>query len=449
MAPHNPWESAEVVEGWRSRQGMPLYEDTEKGHSTLMYMPGEPLLLGVLFRLCGPQLLVVRLLSLISALVLIAGGWLVIRRYLRGSVQLLVPLTYIAIDKHVGYMAEGRPDYLAWLLGFAGLACGYHGFGQSGWRWSLLGAVLIAVGVLFKQPVACLTPVPLIWLLLFRRSQWSLKNAAKSIMPLVAFAALILALKMFWPLVFHMTVIVPKGYPVSLKLFVEGLWSFMAGPAALWVGLGVWLMGMRSESDEWLKRTQWSAVCCLLTVPAGALAAAKTGGTSNSFIPAWFSLITLSWMLLSPFLDETRASSTNRNLRLIVVSLAFLVTVLPHPSLNTYFLQNWHRRDVSYREVIAKVFALPGRVVCPEDPLIVLKAKQTIGRNLFIEYDARWWPSEMPSELSTDIGRADYVVDCVAWFQDILKPESLEDLGFVRVWSNESYAIWKTTAHKP
>lgn len=448
LAPHDPWESAEVIEGWRLRQGLPLYEDKVVGHSTLMYTPGEPWLLGWLFRLCGPSLFAVRLLSLIGSLSLIAGIWLVLRPYLRGIVHLLMALGFLAIDTRVNYAVEGRPDYLAWPLGLAGLACAYRG-SQSGWRWSLLGAVLIGAGVLFKQPVACLAPVPLLWLLVFGRHQWSFKNAAISALPLIVFAALMLSLKGFWPAVFHEAVTVPKGYSVSVKLFSNELWSFVADAAALWMGLVAWLLGMRIDDDEWRKRTQWAAVCCSLTIPASALAAAKVGGTSNSFIPAWFSLLTLCWLLLAPFIDTIRTGVSNRPIRLFIASLAFLLTVLPGPALNTYFLHYWHGRDASYREVIAKASAFPGRVVCPEDPLLILKAKGEIGRNIFVEYDSRWWPTEMPPELKADIGQADYVVDCVNWFQDLLKPAQLTSQGFTQVWSNENFTVWKASPSKP
>ena len=36
-APRNPWEALEVVEAWRSLQGMPVYELPPDGHATHMY----------------------------------------------------------------------------------------------------------------------------------------------------------------------------------------------------------------------------------------------------------------------------------------------------------------------------------------------------------------------------------------------------------------------------
>ena len=67
-APRNPWEALEVVEAWRSLQGMPVYELPPDGHATHMYGALVPWVQGEIFRLTGPNNVTGRLLSLFSSL---------------------------------------------------------------------------------------------------------------------------------------------------------------------------------------------------------------------------------------------------------------------------------------------------------------------------------------------------------------------------------------------
>jgi hypothetical protein len=68
--------------------------------------------------------------------------------------------------------------------------------------------------------------------------------------------------------------------------------------------------------------------------------------------------------------------------------------------------------DKNYRKIIYRARNLPGKVICPDDPTIMLQARKQIDRSLVSERDAlgtlgwRQVPAYLPGELK----RADYVI---------------------------------------
>jgi hypothetical protein len=299
------------------------------------------------------------------------------------------------------------------------------------------------MAVIFKQPAICMAPVPLMWLVLCGSGRRTVANILAASAPLIFVGLFLVGIQTLRPDIFHLTIIVPKGYPLSVAEAIKAGWAFIAGAVPFWLALGIWLIQRPLVDQEWKLRLEWTVVATFLSVAASALAVAKAGGTGNSFIPAWFALGTLCWLLLLPWLNQETPLSSRRGVGPVVTSLAFVLMVMPTPVPSTYFFRHWHTQDPAYKEIIALTAQLPGRVICPEEPLIALRAKQTIGRNIFLEYDARWWPDLLPPELATDFQNSDYIIDCEDWWQNILRPQHLSDLGFIKESSATGYGIWK------
>jgi hypothetical protein len=450
--PGNPWEAALIAEGWRASNHIPVYESQEAGHATLMYGPAEPFVLGWLFKVFGPTKLVPQLLSVGGALCLVLLNWIILRPFLSSVCQCLAILSFVAIECRVNYFAEGRPDLLAWAFGFAGLFFAFYGH-QNKWNGGyVIGAALITVGVCFKQTAAMLIVVPPIAILICGRRSVSLPSFLFSLTPLVCVGVFFLCIYLLAPDLYHYMVVVPRSYPVSIEVWLKGMWSFLAGAACLWFGLGSVLgaaspLGVSPFALGWRQQTCWVAVMLVVALPAAALTAAKAGGTSNSLIPAWFSLITLSWLLLAPFLagSQEAVRSIPKGYQIVVSALVVLFTILPVPYSLRYYMRYWGESNKEYAEVISRVKTLRGRVLSPEDPTIMLYARGEINRSIFVEYDAVGWPSEIPQFLLNELSQADYIVRAIGWAPQEI---DLVGLGFELQWNNDHYAIWKASAVK-
>jgi hypothetical protein len=107
--------------------------------------------------------------------------------------------------------------------------------------------------------------------------------------------------------------------------------------------------------------------------------------------------------------------------------------------------------DHEYAQAVKLVEELPGTVICPEDPTIPLYAKGHVGQNMFLEYDTHLvdggWPTVPPAGFVASCRAADYVVDIVGYWQDILKDDLLRSLGFEPAPDIgpglSSYRIWR------
>jgi hypothetical protein len=452
--PGDPWEAALIAEGWRASNHIAVYESQEVGHATLMYGPAEPFVLGWLFKLFGPAKLVPQLLSLGGALCLVLLGWAILRPFLSALCQCLAILSFVAIEYRVSYFAEGRPDLLAWAFGIAGLFLAFLGH-RNKWNGGyVIGAALTTAAVCFKQTAAMLTVVPPIALLICERRSVLLLSLLFSLMPVVFVGVFFLCIYLLAPDLYHYMVVVPRSYPIRMDVWLRGMSSFIAGAVCLWFGLGL-VLGAASPLEEspfglrWRQQICWVGVMLVVTLPVSALTAAKAGGTLNSLIPAWFSLITLSWLLLAPFLAHSQTvRSMPKGYPTIVSALAILFTLVPVPLSLRYYLHHWNQSNKEYAEVISRVKTLRGRVLSPEDPTITLNARGEINRSIFVEYDALGWPSAIPQFLLTELSQADYIVMTIDWSvtREIIRYDDLVGLGFELNWSNDCYAIWKASA---
>ena len=120
-APRNPWEAIEIVEAWRSLQGMPVYELSRDGHATHMYGALVPWLQGEIFRWIGPNNVSGRALSLVSALLTVTVIALCMKNGRSLWYLVIGWAAILGVNHRSGhYFAENRPDMPALL--FATLA---------------------------------------------------------------------------------------------------------------------------------------------------------------------------------------------------------------------------------------------------------------------------------------------------------------------------------------
>ena len=450
--PNDGWEAALIAEGWRASNYIPVYEPHEIGHATLIYGPAEPFVLGWLFKVFGPIKLVPQLLSVGAALCVVLINWAMLRPFLSFPHQCLAILSLISIEGRVHYFAEGRPDLLAWAFAFAGLFISVYGC-QNKWNGGyIIGGALITVGVCFKQTTAMLTVVPPIAILVCGRLHAALLPFLFSLTPLVFVGTFFLCIYLFVPDLYYYMVVIPRSYPVSVKVWLKEIWTYLAGATSLWFGLACVLIAVRrfgvsSFELRWRQQTCWVGVMFVVALLASAFTAAKPGATVNSLIPAWFSLATFSWLLLAPVLASSQKTTRGLEGSLTFVSaLVVLLTILPVPKSLHYNMRYWDHTNNDYAEVISRVKTLRGTVLSPEDPTITLYARGEINRSIFIEYDALGWPSAIPEFLLNELAQADYIVHAINWGpREIIRADDLVGLGFELDWDNDHYAIWRAS----
>ena len=467
--PSDPWAAAEIVEGWRASSHMPVYEPHGVGHATLVYGPAEPLVLGWAFKIFGPTRLIPQLLSVGGALWLVLLGWLIVRPFLTLMCQCLAILSLIAIECGVTYYSEGRPDYPAWAISFSGLLLTLYGGHHRSLRSLLIGSILITAGVCFKQTAAMLVIVPSL-VLLCDSNRHSFYSFLLSLTPIVFVSALFLYFYAFTPELYYYMMVLPRLYPVSLHAWLKYLGEFIAGAVSLWFGLG-WLLAAGSPlsqfGSKWWQHTCWMAVTFIVTVLGGTLTMAKYGGWYNSLIPSWFSLITLSWLLLAPYLgfSQQNVRGSPKGFQTLLSTVIIIITIFHGSNVNGITptnpltaLRNFltalrifrtaNQDNKEYADVISQVQTLQGNVLSIEDPTITLFAKDKIDRSIYLEYDLIVWPddelaSTLPQSLVDELSNTDYVVHLRKTRPNPIESHDLESLGFEMYWSNDSYSIWK------
>jgi hypothetical protein len=456
-APRNPWEASEVMEAWRSLRGLPVYDPAPDGHATHFYGPLGPWVQGELFRWVGPNNHSGRFLTLISALATVT----LIAACVRSKGSFLVPILVWAMlfglnHRSGQYFIELRPDMTAMFFACAAIALMGLGLEQGrGWLVGL-GTASLIVGFLFKQPAVVFAAVPAVALVL-RGRRPSRAEVLLALVPLGAAIGVIVAVKTFWPTVYHYTIEVPGSFWINWRLAPLRAWEMLQQSPLFLVLVGEWLLvdGGSTRAD---RRTPWVVAVLAIAFPFGAIAYAKALGAANSVLPALLAMTAFCALRLPGALarlEQGAASIRARALLGSFTAMLLLMNVFP-PSRLRETPPPW---DGQYDKVIEAAARLPGTVVCPEDPTIPLYAKEHAGRGLFPELDSHTeggrWPRAIPDGIDKEIRAADFVVDIRRhgdysdnWFLDnYLDEPTLRGLGFEpddgRLSDTPSYRIWR------
>jgi hypothetical protein len=457
-APRNPWETTEIVEAWRSLAGLPVYELSQNGHATHMYGALVPWLQGEIFRWTGPNNISGRALSLGSALLTVTLLTLCMKNSRSLWYLVVTWAAILGVNHRSGhYFAENRPDMLALL--FATLAVILFGSGQHKRRhvYSVLGTVCLVTGFFIKQTVAIFAIVPLLVLVLvLGRRRPARSEVLFALLPLAAMTATIVALKILNPAVYHYMVVVPRGYSINWPQFIKFFWEVMLDSPLFVFLVGEWIV-FDHEPLHADPRTPWLIAVLAVTIPFSSLAHAKAGGWPNSMLPALLAMTAFCALRLPRLLARLENLESPLRSRLVYatfLSVLLLMTTFPHITVANGPVVAKSPWDRDYNKVVAIAAALPGKVICPEDPSIPLHARRYAGRNIFSEKDARpfhgTWPKATPATVLDELRSADFVVDVANhYWDDNFDPALLEEAGFAPdrecALDTKYYTIWRRT----
>ena len=223
----NPWEALQVVEGRRSLQGMAVYELPPDGHATHNYGALVPWVQGQIFRWAGPNNVTGRLLSVVSALLLVT---LLAIGFAGERSAWALAITFAAlmgVDHRSGhYFAENRPDMTALFLGAVAVV-----FLSFGLERQALATGCSRDGVprsRFLLQANCLD----LRSRAARRFIHALRRPARSELvlagiPLLVMASVILCLGLFSPAVYHYMIAVQRGYSINWPRAAKFFWELL------------------------------------------------------------------------------------------------------------------------------------------------------------------------------------------------------------------------------
>jgi Dolichyl-phosphate-mannose-protein mannosyltransferase len=457
-SPRDPWEATEVLEAWRSLQGMPVYELDPKGHSTHVYGALVPWLQGEIFRWVGPNNVSGRVLTLASGLVavtLLVGIMSGERSagYLAIAWGLLLGVNHRAGQ----YFAENRPDMTALMLAAVGLL--FLGLGQERQRRRLvlLGTACLVVGFFFKQTAAVFAAVPL-GALTLRGRRPERSEVALALVPPAVLVGTVVLLRMLTPAVYYYMIDVPKAFALDWPRTVRTIWELLLDSPLFLVLIAEWLVAdqgsFRADS-----RLRWLLAALGVAIPFSAVSFAKAGGAPNSLLPALLAMTCFCVLRLPRLLRRLERDSPSvrlgaRALLTSFLAMLMLMSCFPHLTKQRGLIVPRSRFDGDYWNVVSLARGLPGTVICPEDPTIPLYAKGFAGRNIFSEYDTHLvdgeWPAVAPAVALADFPGADYVVDVSGYWQDLVRDPLLRSLGFEPVrdarLDSGCYHLWRRIA---
>jgi len=447
--PVDPWEAGQTMEAWRSSQGLPVYEDPETGHATHMYGALAPYVVGLTFRITGPNNYAGKLVSLLSGLVLIT---VLARALTRGQAPwyflIAVVLFFGTNFRAINFFVWNRPDLPALLLATVALILFYRGL-VTGRRWLYgLGVGLVIAAFFFKQPAVMVAAIPGLALLfpspVSRRERWLL-----ALIPLAAIACTLLILRHFFPMVYFYMVENPAVHTIFLNKLVRRIWELLLETPLFLLLLAHALMTGRGWPRTARDPGAWVLAALMVTIPASGVTVAKAGGGDNSLLPALLALMAFCVLRLESFLPrlfDPRLPLLRRFALSTMVAVVMVMSVFPIFVLNARYYPTPELRAGAYLRAIAEVRTLPGKVLCPEDPTIPMMAKGTPGRSIYLEYDSAIegdWAAPPPSYVVAHIASADYVVDVHEFSHDLVTAELLRELGFEPAYERRYYSLWQ------
>lgn len=451
--PLDPWEGGLVVEGWRTVQGLPLYEQLPAGHATHFHGALAPWLLGLVERVTGPSVQASRGVTLVSSLVVIAMlSWAANRHAPRARwLVVLGAGLLLGVHGETGqYLARGRPEMWALCAGTIGLFVLFHAERRASFMMYVLGAALLVLAMFFKQTAAVLSGIPFVAAALGRRRLPRRVMAMTFIAP----AAIVLAvifLRVFELAVFTGMIVSPTHYAIRISVILDEGARLLGGLALLWciVVLRIWRGSERQPLGD-IER--WSVAAMLVTAGACSLAAGKSGAAANTWTPFWFAalffvLLQLPWLLES-LADVTRPF----NRRLLEGALFAAACLFTFPSLHhgLYRLE----RYPEYATVGARVKNLPGQqVLFPLDNYLVLRTRGEFTRSFASELDANAtkgeWPTRIPASMRAELDSARWVVLMEHGYSPLLNADSLARMGFARRETIGHFGIWERERATP
>lgn len=458
----SPWESMIVVDAYRASQRQAIYQSRDKaGQAPHIYGPLITYAVALVFKLTGPNLYAARIISLIAALIACAILVCIYVDYRRPFDLLFGAALMLSLQcRSRAYFVDSRPDMIAWLLATLALICFCRAHHRNALgRWYPLGLALVILTFLSKQTYACCAAVPLVAILMLQPRPLR-KHLLFAVLPIVCLGLTVLVLRQFQPVVYYYMVKVPKMYQIPLdRLKVAWdilIMSIPLYPAAI-VGYFVHLRGKEHDAPvAWLApKIIWLMAACWVGFAAAVMAFGKQFATINSLMLAWIPM-TVFCCVVIPSLVRALCRSAMTGLALPKFGsfalhfsgaflIAFLTFVTAFSSGKDEFNWDLGHGTRDYKNVIAAVKSLSGRVVCPEDPTIPLFANGYIGRNLDAELDATKHRA-IPQNIITEVSRAHWLVHVTGGYKSQISDRLLKNWGFKRYRDfGRGYSLWLRT----
>lgn len=413
----HPWEATQVLEGWRSLHGLPVYELSPPGHSTHPYGALLAWAQGEIFRWVGPNNQSVRVLSAVSAIVavtILAAAMTGIRPL--WSFLLAWSLIFGMNHRSGEYFADPRPDMSCLMFTAMGMVLSAFGAERRRWLPIVAGSAFLVAGFFFKQTAFVFAAVPLVALALRRRKPRRIEIMQASFPLAVAFGV-VLALRIVNPTVYYYMIVVPKAFGLDLVRSARCLWNLLADSPLFLLLAGEWMLLERGSPGK-NPKVLWLFATLVVSLPYSALTAGKIGGADNSLLPALLPMAAFCGLRLPAILKRAEQAATPVPRRLVLgsfVALLMLMTAFPHMTRTANPLPSLPYWEQEYSKAIALVRQLPGRVVCPEDPTIPFYARGYVGYNVYSENDTHLvggvWPEIPTPAVMSEMRTADYVLD--------------------------------------
>lgn len=452
--PDNPWESAQVVEGWRAMHGMPVYESWQTGHPTHMYGALAPYVLGALYHIAGPEIWVGRALALLASLATVALLGQIVLRGTRPPLwlTLFVAALIAGVDIRSGnYFVQNRPDMPALFVGLLALTAFFRGYRSERIALYALGAVLLVVGFFFKQTVAGFALIPLVAILLEEGTQGRRLWWVLAVFPFALMVAVVGLLPRVAPNVYFYMVTMPRQSHISRAAFVDGLAMivtsfpiFVLCLGRLIVGAGTWREILFARGRLWL----WTLAAVATQVPMSVLALAKAGGTVNSLLPGMLAIVAFCALMLREWLPTLFSTEESHGSQLRSAAVFGTLLLLTYPGLFSSI--GYSPRWPDYSEVKAYVAQLRGHdVIAPEDGTITTAALGVAKPSIYLQYDAAGWTDTMPDFVKRELRTTEYVVDVKDWYHDLVNRDRLRQLGFEPIREFPHYVVWRQSQPAP
>ncbi len=454
--PHDPFEAAETVEGWRSAHGIPVYDPAPNAHATHMYGALAPWTIGKIFQFVEPNNQSGRLITLISSLIAAAVLVLTVSE-LRARWFLFVAFgLFFGLNRRsANYFVVNRPDMPALMFGALGILL--IGLGQESRRWSslILGTICLVLGFFFKQTAAVCAVVPIVALALHWRRP-SLSQTFWAVFPLGVMVALIQGMRFVNPTMYRSMILMPKAFALNHPGTVRAAMEMLIDSPLFLLVAADWIKNeTRSLREQ--PRLLWIVASFIIMFPFSAVTSAKVGGTWNSQLPALLTMtafVVFRLPRLSSLLDQPDTQPLHRFALGSFLAALMIVSLFPHISRKHGLILPRTPVGAAYRQVLARTAELPGVVISPEDPTIALFARGHLGRNLYNEYDYHLvngdFPKYPPQSALKEIRNADYLVDVRWYFHDLLTDSIIAPLGFEPVadpgFDEVNFRLWRRKA---
>jgi hypothetical protein len=205
-------------------------------------------------------------------------------------------------------------------------------------------------------------------------------------------------------------------------------------------------------------KMRWLIAALVVGCGAGMLAYAKRGGSYNSLLLGFIPMAALCATMIDPMLRRLTDPSTSAMPRIIggwAIGLFIAISTFGVPNSDLWNFEGAHGGP-DYATVVQTVRNLKGNVICPDDPTILMAAKNEVCRNLEAELDATNRPGKLPPGLFEDVAEADWLIRVHGHYDGWYTPEMMTDLGFERIANKEAgpgfrriYSLWKRVKPAP